>query len=103
MLSIINQRSLGTSVREDYADLENTVEATGVYFIMCHDGANVSSISMNAQTSESEDKAQPEVETKETSRKTKFRAMIYTLIDWGYNVALINGLEFIDTKVSLAE
>lgn len=58
---------------------------------------------MDAQTSESKDEAPTKVQAQEIRRKTTFRAMIYTLIDWGYNVALINGLEFIDTKVSLAK
>lgn len=79
------------------------MEATGVYFVMCHDGAHVSSISMDAQTSESKDEASTEVQAQEILRKTTFRALIYTLIERGYNVALINGLEFIDTKVSLAK
>lgn len=51
---------------------------TGVYFVMCHDGA---------QTTD--------------SSKTAFRQMIQWLVYRGYNIALINSIEFHDTKVSI--
>ena len=41
------------------------------------------------------------IEEEELSRKTLFRTMICFLINHGYNVALINGLEWQDTKVIL--
>lgn len=72
---------------------------TGVYFVMCHDGASVDRpISTEGSISQTGDDF-ARIETQEMSRKTSLRAMIFTLINQGYNIALINGLEFIDTKV----
>ena len=72
---------------------------TGVYFVMCHDGASVDrTTSTEGSINQSGDDS-ARIETQETSRKTSFREMIFTLINQGYNIALINGLEFIDTKV----
>ena len=72
---------------------------TGVYFVMCHDGANVEpTTSTEGSISQAGDDS-ARIEAQEMSRKTRLRAMIFTLINQGYNIALINGLEFIDTKV----
>jgi len=79
------------------------VEATGVYFVMCHDGADVASVFTDAGHTLEEDQAKVNVSMQETLRKTRFRAMICSLINRGYNIALINGLQFIDTKVSSAK
>ncbi len=72
---------------------------TGVYFVMCHDGANVDpTTSTEGSISQAGDDSGRN-ETQEMSRKIRLRAMIFTLINQGYNIALINGLEFLDTKV----
>ncbi len=72
---------------------------TGVYFVMCHDGANVDPTTSNEGSKRQAGDDSARIETQEMSRKTRLRAMIFTLINRGYNIALINGLEFIDTKV----
>ena len=74
------------------------LEATGVYFVMCHDGAHVHQTPINA-TSVEENKEDPTPDRQEIFRKARFRYFMLKLIARGYNVALINGLEFIDTKV----
>ena len=72
---------------------------TGVYFVMCHDGANVDTpTSTEASLCQIGDDL-ARIETQEKSRKTRLRGMIFTFLNQGYNIALINGLEFIDTKV----
>ena len=60
---------------------------SGVYFIMCHDGALPLLV-------------RPQRDEK--VRRAKFRGMIHWLVARGYNVALINGLEWMDTKVCRA-
>ena len=58
--------------------------ASGVYFVMCHDGA----LPLLARPQQDDE-----------VRRAKFRGMIYWLVARGCNVALINGLEWMDTKV----
>jgi ATP-dependent RNA helicase DDX60 len=61
------------------------LESSGVYFVMCHDGA--------VQT-------QSESEARGSKiAKFKFRSMIRRFILPGFSVALINGLDVRDTKV----
>ena len=60
---------------------------------MCHDGASETT-TVGETTDEEPSNAQVE-----QLRRNQYRAMIFSLIYRGYNVALINGLEFIDTKV----
>ena len=76
------------------------LETTGIYFVMCHDGANptplskeVLAVGQNARITD--------IKAKESRRKSIFRSFINKLINRGYNVALINGVEFSDTKVRL--
>ncbi|KAG6985319.1 hypothetical protein G7Y79_00113g101740 [Physcia stellaris] len=75
------------------------LKASGVYFVMAHDGANVVPISKDYGIQNLSEKDRANVETQEHSRKLGFRAMICYLIIQGYNVALINGVEWQDTKV----
>ena len=77
----------------------NYLEATGVYFVMCHDGASVRRVLVDARGVE-EDKESLNPDRQEISRKTWFRYFMLKLIAKGYNIALINGLEFVDTKVN---
>ncbi|KAG6985331.1 alpha-glucosidase [Physcia stellaris] len=66
---------------------------------MAHDGANAVPISKDFGIQNLSEKDRANVETQEHSRKLGFRAMICYLIIQGYNVALINGVEWQDTKV----
>ena len=75
------------------------LSSTGVYFIMCHDGANPNSLNEGVDKGIPKDDVRNEIEAREMSRRFKFRSMICSLIQRGYNVALINGLEWQDTKV----
>lgn len=71
---------------------------TGVYFVMCHDGAfNNNTQALSTSEHRISDLAQNDAF--ETSRKARFRGMILLLLSRGYNIALINGLEWHDTKV----
>ena len=76
------------------------LKATGVYFVMCHDGANPIPLSTDLSLPGANAEEQAEVDAQETSRKIAFRTMICWLINESYNVALINGLEWADTKVA---
>jgi superfamily II RNA helicase len=68
---------LGDQAFDDY--LRNSA----VYFMMCHDGSR-------SHTSTNHDGADP---------RTQLRSVILHFILSGYNVALINGSEFVDTKI----
>ena len=83
---------------QDFLDF---LEVSGVYFVMSHDGANQVLISNDSTIQDLSDEAKDDVEKKELSRRTSFRTMICFLISQGYNIALINGLEWQDTKVSI--
>ena len=71
---------------------------TGVYFVMCHDGANIDPITSTEASLRQVGDDLARIETQEKSRKTRLRGIIFTFLNQGYNIALINGLEFIDTK-----
>ena len=78
------------------------LKTSGVYFVMCHDGANPLPFSTDTSDTFSlgaTEEEQAEIEAHETSRRIVFRRMICWLIHESYNVALINGLEWADTKV----
>lgn len=75
------------------------LNASGVYFVMCHDGANPIPASQDPSILVKSEAERTRIENQETSRKVAFRAMICWLINQGYNAALINGLEWADTKV----
>lgn len=62
------------------------LDTSGAYFFLCHDGAS-SVIEHRLQKKHS------------FSTKVLYRSLIYSLMKRGYNVALINGLEWMDTKV----
>ena len=81
-------------------DFVDFLRITGVYFVMCHDGANPVAASNDPAIQRLSDEAHKTIQQQESRRKLLFRAMICFLIIQGYNVALINGLEWQDTKVS---
>ncbi len=111
----IIQRHLSVNLPESHPTLEihsfaserdtafqEYLKVTGVYFVMCHDGANSVPRSTGLSLPGANEKEQAEVDAQETSRKVAFRTMICWLINESYNVALINGLEWADTKVAYA-
>ena len=74
---------------------------SGAYFMLCHDGAR--STLPSGKSSETPDGTVQPHESDRSSQGVKrvgFRKLIYLMINRGYNVALINGLEWMDTKVS---
>ncbi len=71
----------------------------GTYFIMCHDGASTMSPPILDLETENADATNILSNDQERLCKVAFRQMIYTFIAHGYNVALVNGLEWLDTKV----
>lgn len=78
------------------------LESAGLYFIMCHDGA--SSITSSKKTTsakkiEMPEKAKGVQQDKHSYNKAIFRSMIYWFVKHGYNAALVNGVEWRDTKV----
>ena len=75
------------------------LKTSGVYFVMAHDGANPVAELKDPAIQTLSEKAQAEVQQQESSRKVLFRTMICFIINQGYNIALINGLEWQDTKV----
>lgn len=66
---------------------------------MCHDGANAIPISEDLSIQEKSATEKRNIATEEYRRKLAFRVQICELVRQGYNVALINGLEWLDTKV----
>ena len=78
------------------------LKTSGVYFVMCHDGANSLPLSTDILSPEATKEEQAEIDIQETSRRVVLRRMICWLINGSYNVALINGLEWADTKVAYA-
>ena len=91
--------SFATEQDDSFRDYLKT---SGVYFVMCHDGANPLPLSTDTSDKFSlrpTEEEQAEIEAHEISRRIVFRRMICWLIHESYNVALINGLEWADTKV----
>ncbi|KAL8919833.1 MAG: hypothetical protein Q9208_006566 [Pyrenodesmia sp. 3 TL-2023] len=74
--------------------------ASGVYFVMTHDGANPLDLESDRSARERNlglDLAAVELE--ELQRKVSFRSTISSILEQGYSVALIDGLEWMDTKI----
>lgn len=77
----------------------NYLKTSAVYFMLCHDGADSTIITGGTPIPDEDRTEKARVEAEERSRKLLFRGLIYSMIRKGYNVALINGLEWMDTKV----
>ncbi|OCL04189.1 P-loop containing nucleoside triphosphate hydrolase protein [Glonium stellatum] len=77
------------------------LESVGIYFIMCHDGALsvVSNQKSKSAKLEMPEKAKDVQQDEYYHSKIMFRSMIYWFVTRGYNAALVNGLEWQDTKV----
>jgi hypothetical protein len=73
-----------------------------VYFVLCHDGALVQDLGRPALQQKDLDVLKEE-ESSQTARqkkyKSSFRTLIYDFMQRGYSTALVNGLEWQDTKV----
>ncbi|TKA25301.1 hypothetical protein B0A50_06205 [Salinomyces thailandicus] len=75
-------------------DFAKYLSASGPYFVMMHDGAQPEKRAGKHMAAE--DAA---VEKSPTSQRVGLRQMVLQFIGQGYNVALVNGLEWRDTKV----
>ena len=78
---------------------QDYLNAAGAYFIMTHDGANPLPLSKDSRLKHHNLDVQS-IESEEHRRRVMFRSSIFAVIDQGYNIALIDGLELMDTKVS---
>ncbi|KAL8692732.1 MAG: hypothetical protein Q9218_002291 [Villophora microphyllina] len=78
---------------------QDYLKASGAYFVMIHDGANPVPIDKDPRLSKERSLDLAASEKTELQRRTRFRSTILSLIDLGYNVALIDGLEWMDTKI----
>lgn len=82
-------------------DFSEYLMVSGAYFMLCHDGADPTLPS--GEPSETPDGTIQLHRGNRSSKKVAFRSLIYLMINRGYNVALINGLEWMDTKVCPAK
>ncbi|KAF7507459.1 hypothetical protein GJ744_010390 [Endocarpon pusillum] len=92
-------------------DFTHYLTTTSMYFLMCHDGASTSALSTMERFNQISDDHHPKegdsaikLESKvgfrgQGDNRIGFRYMIYEFIRQGYNVALLNGLEWKDSKV----
>lgn len=81
------------------SDFDDYLKSSAVYFMLCHDGAILTLTTEKKSTLKHDNSEMIRLEAEERSRKIVFRGLIYSMIKRGYNVALINGLEWMDTKV----
>lgn len=74
--------------------------ASGAYFIMTHDGANPVPPERDPRLLKNDGLNLGLIEHEDLQRRAALRTTIFYFINHGYNVALIDGLEWMDTKVS---
>ncbi len=67
---------------------------------MCHDGAGREALVSLDIENDNVDATNAPSNDVEIARKTKLRTMIFDFLAQGYNAALVNGLDWVDTKVS---
>lgn len=67
--------------------------------MLCHDGANLTASNEGFSSHSVENIATNRLEIEDLSKKIIFRTIIRSMISQAYNIALINGLEWMDTKV----
>ncbi|KAF2223947.1 hypothetical protein BDZ85DRAFT_215565 [Elsinoe ampelina] len=94
---------------KDYNDQNfvDYVRRSGLYFIMCHDGASSELVMPvlpedveGPEDSESDsDSFMATMSEQEKARKVAFRAMVLWFVQHGMNIALTNSVEWQDTKV----
>jgi hypothetical protein len=78
------------------------LRSTDIYFVLCHDGASVKDLRKRALLQKELDVLQDEeasLNDRQKTYKSSFRTLIYGFLQRGYSTALINGLEWQDTKV----
>lgn len=108
-------RHLQVNLRTEYSDLEvhrfvstssetftDYLRTTDIYFVLCHDGASVKDVRKRAILQKELDVLQNEESSlngRQKAYKTSFRTLIYDFMQRGFSTALINGLEWQDTKV----
>jgi ATP-dependent RNA helicase DDX60 len=90
---LIHVHSFGSAWGPEFGEYLNV---SGAYFMLCHDGAD--QILPGEEPTDAPD-ATTEAQVGDKARKLAFRSLISLMINRGYNVALINGLEWMDTKV----
>ena len=81
------------------AAFKKYLQTHGTYFMMCHDGAIPNALATLDLETENAEATNIQSNKQEMLRKTKLRTMIFAFTTQGYNVALVNGLEWLDTKV----
>ena len=70
---------------------------------MTHDGANpVELESDQLAIDRNPDLDFAAIEREELRRRAAFRSTIFSFLDHGYNVALVDGLQWMDTKVNVS-
>ena len=91
-------RVFPSSSSKEFEDYLNT---TDIYFILCHDGASTKETQKRVALHEGMDSLQSEEKSSQKYReqyKASLRTFIYSMMQRGYSAALVNGLEFHDTK-----
>ena len=93
----------------DSDDFQDYLRQADIYFVMCHDGAMDGAFNANyihgmhgyavAYEGYSNDRNDFDALSVQKHVKTFFRGLIYQCICRGFSVALINGLQFVDSKV----
>ncbi|KAI7417662.1 P-loop containing nucleoside triphosphate hydrolase protein, partial [Hortaea werneckii] len=78
----------------DSPDFRSYLATSGPYFVMMHDGAQPEKRTGKHISAEDE-----VTENSPIAQRVGFRRMVLQFIGSGYNVALVNGLEWRDTKV----
>lgn len=84
---------------DEFADY---LRATDIYFVLCHDGASFTDIRKRMLLQNDLGSLQSEdtsVKERHQTYKSSFRTFIYGMMQRGYSAALVNGLEWLDTKV----
>jgi hypothetical protein len=83
-------------------DFSEYLRTTDIYFVLCHDGASGKDLrkrailDKNLDVLDREERDQPQ---RQKDYKSWYRTLIFGLMKRGYSTALINGLEWRDTKV----
>ncbi|KAJ4411487.1 hypothetical protein N0V91_001271 [Didymella pomorum] len=94
----IEIKVFSSSTSEAFEEYLNT---TDVYFVLCHDGASTRDVrkrqvfSKELENLKGEDKS---VQERHEQYKASLRTFIYSMMQRGYSTALVNGVEFQDTK-----
>ncbi|KAL8938825.1 MAG: hypothetical protein Q9216_003685 [Gyalolechia sp. 2 TL-2023] len=80
-------------------EFQEYLAASGAYFIMTHDGANPVPLEKDPRLLKNDGLDLEILEHEDLQRRAALRTTIFYFINHGYNVALIDGLEWMDTKI----